>query len=669
MLLEKLISSFTISNEFNNCLNFELWQVHVFKESCVADHCLQYALSDPRDRDFQALCDHQHTDRCDRCDVLATALSDIEKALAMMTEENIGEDAKEELSFIADQAISGIQAWKAHLLRSLNQDQARLDVIDDLDESSVLLVEDWAMKFLPRKYRESQRDWFGKRGLSWHITVATRKVMVSQQIQMMTFAHVFQLCSQDSSTVLAIMEDVIGKLKAIMPSLKTVIYRQDNAGCYRSGATITCAPKAGQFHGVTVKRLDFSDPQGGKGACDRKAATIKAHMRVHLNEGNDIENAIQMVDAMRSAGGVPGLNVTLCELATPSTSTHVKFDGVSMVSNVEYGEDSITTWKAYGIGPGKTVKLSKFTGNNNAPIPRLSSNVTEELSDKFTSLKSRSTKPKTTSSSDESSDPPAPSQLFLCPEDGCIKSYQRFSALQHHLDCGKHERALERETLLDKAVRGYAVRLEEQFASVPHLQHCAENQSAANQPAPLLPMGWALKTSQSSRTRFTEKQKNYLMSKFIIGEQTGQKVNAASVARSMISARDTNGDRLFNSAEFLTGQQITSYFSRLASKRTIQGRDSTQSESDDESAETEMVFNDLREEVLTNIQPVHPITYDNYNLCELMTQTKLSTFAISMLNRICVHFELPTSDIKRRLKAPYISRIEDFLKKCSCYQA
>ena len=57
--------------------------------------------------------------------------------------------------------------------------------------------------------------------------------------------------------------------------------------------------------------------------------------------------------------------------------------------------------------------------------------------------------------------------LYACPEEGCTKSYQRFSALQKHLDCGQHVRALESETMLDKAVRGYAARLEGQFASVP----------------------------------------------------------------------------------------------------------------------------------------------------------------------------------------------------------
>ena len=284
--------------------------------------------------------------------------------------------------------------------------------------------------------------------------------------------------------------------------------------------------------------------------------------------------------------------------------------------------------------------------------------------DKFTSLQSRSTKPGTMSSSDESPNDTASSQLFFCPEEGCVKSYQRFAALQHHLDCGKHERKLERETLLDKAVHGYAARLEKQTAGVPQLQQFAESHRAPNRS--LLPMGWALKSSQASRARFTDKQKNYLLSKFLIGEQTGQKLNASSVARSMMNARDENGDRLFTSNEFLTAQQIASYFSRLASKRALQSSHSSQSESDDEIAEAEMVFSDLREKVLENVQPVHPISFEHYNLCELTAQAKLSTFAISMLNKICDHFEIPTGDIKGRKKAPYLSRIEQFLKQCSC---
>ena len=46
-------------------------------------------------------------------------------------------------------------------------------------------------------------------------------------------------------------------------------------------------------------------------------------------------------------------------------------------------------------------------------------------------------------------------------------------------------------------------------------------------------MGWALKQSRSRNTRFTDKQKDYLIAKFQTGEQTGQKADAASVSRLM----------------------------------------------------------------------------------------------------------------------------------------
>ena len=108
--------------------------------------------------------------------------------------------------------------------------------------------------------------------------------------------------------------------------------------------------------------------------------------------------------------------------------------------------------------------------------------------------------------------------LFSCPEEGCVKTYQRFSSLQHHLDLGKHERALENETFLDRAVLAYADRLQEQFCGIPQIQARKRLNLTSH---PCLPMGWALKSSHVRRTRFTEKQKDYLTSKFRIGETTG----------------------------------------------------------------------------------------------------------------------------------------------------
>ena len=56
-----------------------------------------------------------------------------------------------------------------------------------------------------------------------------------------------------------------------------------------------------------------------------------------------------------------------------------------------------------------------------------------------------------------------------------------------------------------------------------------------------------------------------------IGEQTGQKVDSAMVSRGMRTAKDKNGERLFNSNEFLTSRQVASFFTGLPSSVCVVG--------------------------------------------------------------------------------------------------
>ena len=64
------------------------------------------------------------------------------------------------------------------------------------------------------------------------------------------------------------------------------------------------------------------------------------------------------------------------------------------------------------------------------------------------------------------------------------------------------------------------------------------------------------------------------------------------VATQMMHARGSDGERLLSSDEFLTSQQISSFFSRLAAKRSLLDKDDTE-ENDDEAAEFESSLEDL----------------------------------------------------------------------------
>ena len=115
----------------------------------MADHCRLFALSDPKELAFQAQCSHHHDDTFDRNDQL---ISEIESAMITQTD-NLLPEVKEELSFTVKQVITNIYAWRAHIVRSSNQDAARIDILESLEESSVLVIlgyEIFAEK-IPRK--------------------------------------------------------------------------------------------------------------------------------------------------------------------------------------------------------------------------------------------------------------------------------------------------------------------------------------------------------------------------------------------------------------------------------------------------------------------------------------------------------------------------------------
>ena len=69
--------------------------------------------------------------------------------------------------------------------------------------------------------------------------------------------------------------------------------------------------------------MDFSDPQGGKGAADRMAAAAKSQIRMFINEGNDVTNAQQMKDALLSHGGIEGVRVAVSDSLEESVTESV----------------------------------------------------------------------------------------------------------------------------------------------------------------------------------------------------------------------------------------------------------------------------------------------------------------------------------------------------------
>ena len=138
------------------------YRVHCTEEnSPCKDHCREFALSDPVEKDFKEECDHRHHLRCYMCEDLIDVMNDIKKQILESSASMYSKEYQEDLLY----------------------DKAKQDIISNLNDRSAVVVMDWAMKFLQMKYREKQSDCFAKRGISWHISTVIFKQDTSSEVK------------------------------------------------------------------------------------------------------------------------------------------------------------------------------------------------------------------------------------------------------------------------------------------------------------------------------------------------------------------------------------------------------------------------------------------------------------------------------------------------------
>ena len=152
--------------------------------------------------------------------------------------------------------------------------------------------------------------------------------------------------------------------------------------------------------------------------------------------------------------------------------------------------------------------------------------------------------------------------IFVCPNEGCMASFSTYQQCLDHSTVDNCQLQLEKKTKIDTR-RLYAEKLLASEGNTREIQMTAPSSASSSHSS--LQLGWALKEGRKSK-RFSEKQKEYLVNKFNVGVMSGQKEDPENVSEAMKYATNSDGTRLFSSDEFLTPQQIMSFFSRHARK-------------------------------------------------------------------------------------------------------
>ena len=67
-----------------------------------------------------------------------------------------------------------------------------------------------------------------------------------------------------------------------------------------------------------------------------------------------------------------------------------------------------------------------------------------------------------------------------------------------------------------------------------------------------------------------------------------------------------------------------------------------------------------------SIQHAHPILYNDYSICELVRNSKLSNFSIKVLNDVCTSFRLDASQVNVKKKKPNVDILTSLVMGCQC---
>ena len=257
-----------------------------------------------------------------------------------------------------DDCILKIKLFIAHSIRSQNQNRRCEDVKNDLSNHQALIIMDFKMKCEPMFYREKSTQFYGKQGISWHGTLVLMKHIVEADANISTanefdlfyFDHIL-MCdtTQDAGAVLSIFEALIWRMKQHHPRITEIFVQSDNASAYQCGTLLYSFEAVALALEIRILGFLYQDTQGGKDLVDAHFSIAMKDIGWWLNEGYDVGNEQQLVEALRSNGGIGNTTIELLYLNRTKIDQFysnevdilVRFKNVGRYSEAKYIDNHI----------------------------------------------------------------------------------------------------------------------------------------------------------------------------------------------------------------------------------------------------------------------------------------------------------------------------------------
>ena len=470
---------------------------------------------------------------------------------------------------------SNLDLYIGHLVRGKHQRSKFLEEIEHLQPGKAVAVCDYMMKLLLQKFREPQRDWYAKKGVSLHGTMFFYKTPGADEIEV-EIHDLFSNgdCVQNWYFTASAFEATFQNFASKHDEISSLVIWSDNGPHCHNTSLILWLMRFRELCRLTIDRYSFFEAQKGKTSLDSHFATFKFVLRSWMKRGNDILGSEDIVSGTADhLKGTHVYEIYLDRSKEPKSATTWKgitqFGCFTYIYGKEGNCTGITTRAQTGNGnPTQTAKekLTKLWPSylmSDSTSTNVVSNVNSGEYDKVQTRlmkKNKGKSPVSKNIAPETED---------CHDDGCPRCGKRFMRIgclrSHSTTCEGTEMSSRktsqqmRDALPVKEAMGAAQKarqLQADFSScfVPGMDGEVDIYYAK------MLQGSALKHGVKKSVRFTQAQKEIMEKCFDEGEGDKRKRYTASKCKRLME----------NSLEeemVLNEGQIKSYWSAYRRKK------------------------------------------------------------------------------------------------------
>ena len=305
-----------------------------------------------------------YPEECNYCDLLPASCELLEQLLEE-AKDNFTDLEYNRRSKKMKDSREYIVSYKKQVFRNWVSSKRWDQYYKDKNPKRAIAKMDFAMRMLLQKARETQGEFFCKKGTSWHAIAYERMVETNDGWVIEVEVHIQILKSdtkQDSAAVVALTLASLKQYKASNMEIEEIIYGADNAGCYHCEDTVVQLWRhRNSVEGVTILGLHFCEPGRGKCICDQYFAILKALVNRYRLAGNDVNSPEEFSEAMTYDGGIANTVIQIGDIRDrpedEKKTTKKIVKDISKYREFLFEKDGIKVRHLPGFGTGELIKV------------------------------------------------------------------------------------------------------------------------------------------------------------------------------------------------------------------------------------------------------------------------------------------------------------------------